>query len=248
MYSVPASTSLYDIHPGDIVHPNYADQFNGYFSTGSVEPCYSSTFPMGCSRSARDGRILDHAFQPDEYILDGGLKCRPYPEIPRVQALCRRHSKPHSHPRRVLHSETYPSSILTPEMLEDNSFPLSIAANARPRRARGPNKRRPGTGFSDLLVRFISYLVSEKSPNFERKTLSLAHCRCSSRGMSELPWKRIILPVAGIRHPLRRARGRRRRTLRGKSTSSRTSTAKVGQGDTGTASLFRLPGHCHGAK
>ena len=233
-------TSLYDIHPGEFVHPNYADQFNGHFSTGSVEPCYSEhlsdgmlapTFqdPYGAIYyQARDGRILDHALQPNGYTFAGGLAPT---QVSPLSGNTPSSSSLSSSFEATLTLPPGPSSgnipQLYPEILEDNTPPLSITAHARPRRTRGPNKRLPGTGFLDLLVRFISYLVSETSPNFERKTLSLAHCRRSSRGMSELQWKRIILPVAGIRHPQRRARGRRRRTLRGKSTSSRTSTAKV---------------------
>ena len=157
MYPVPAPTSLYDIHPGDFVHPNYADQFNGHFSTGSVEPCYSEHLSDGMLvPTFQDpyGAIY-HAFQPNGYTFDGGL-------APAQMSLLSGNTPSSSSLSSLEATLTPPPGPsfgnipqLYHEILEDNTPPLSIAAHARPRRTRGPNKRPPGTGFSYQLVRLF---------------------------------------------------------------------------------------------
>ena len=180
MYSVPAPAPRYDINSGDFVHPNYADQFNG-FNTGSVEPPYSQYMPNGVFpptfqdansafyHQAPGGGFPDPSFQPNGYTFDGG---------PTFQQMSPLSGNTPSSSSQLSFETTWtpppgPSfgniPQLYPEVLEDNAPPPSAAPRARHRRTRGPNRRPPGTGFSDLLVRFIAYLVSKTSPNLKRK-------------------------------------------------------------------------------
>ena len=107
------------------------------------------------------------------------------------------------------------------EPLEDNSPQVTAILHARRRRTRGPNKRpsgtgmkrtkrsrNPVTGFPDLLVRFITCLVSETSPDFERKsTLTYPLQAKIPKGV------RVALEAnyCGDKLPLEMARRRRRK-------------------------------------
>ena len=170
MYSVPTSTQLYDIYPKDFAHPSYSDQFNGGFNTGSGEPFYPQqdfsgmlpTFqnPNGMTYyQAPEGRQAS-AFQPNGYTFDG--------RIAPASAMQYNYMPPL--PRNIPSSSALSSSSPTsfgniPQLLpglEGNIQPTA-AAHAHVtslRRARGPNKRPPGTGFAQLLVRFISFFLS----------------------------------------------------------------------------------------
>ena len=122
------------------------------------------------------------------------------------------------------------------ELLEDNSPQVTAMLHTRRRRTRGPNKRpsgtgmkrtkrsrNPVTGFPDLLVRFITCLVSETSPDYERKnTLAYPLQAKIPKGV------RVALEAnyCGDKLPLEMARRRRRMTFRGTSTSSRTGAAR----------------------
>jgi hypothetical protein len=178
MYSVPTPTQLYDIYPKDFAHPSYADQFNGQFNTGSGEPFYPQqdfsgmlpTFqnPNGITYYQAPEGGLASSFQPNEYTFDG--------RIAPASALQYNYMSPL--PRNIPSSRSLSSSSSTsfgatltppgplfgniPQLLpglEGNIQPSGAAHAhvASHRRARGPNKRPPGTGFAQLLVRFISF-------------------------------------------------------------------------------------------
>ena len=181
MYSVPTHTQLYDIYPKDFAHPSYSDQFNGGFNTGSGESFYPQqdfsgmlpTFqnPNGMNYyQAPEGRQAS-AFQPNGYTFDGRIApasvmqynyMPPFPRnIPSSSALSSSSSTSFGA------TLTPPGPLFgnTPQLLpglEGNIQPTA-AAHAHVtshRRARGPNKRPPGTGFAQLLVRFISFVFS----------------------------------------------------------------------------------------
>lgn len=174
MYAIPAPAPLYDIRPKDYAHPSFAGHFNGHYNTGPGEPSYYSQhnfngmvapnfpYPNGTYYDqAPDGGLLAPAFQqPNEYAFDGGLA----PAFPYQLS-------PLSGNTPISSSLSSPFENipqLYPEPLEDNSPQQTAAPHAR-RRKRGPNKRPPGTGFADLLVRLVSYLVSKTSPNLTEK-------------------------------------------------------------------------------
>jgi hypothetical protein len=190
MYTVPAPAPLYDIRPKDYAHLNFAGHFNGHYNTGPGEPSYypqhnfnrmvapNYQYANGTYyHQVPDGGLLAPAFQqPNVYAFDGGLApAFPYQLSP-LSENSPSSSSMSSQFETTLTPPPGPSfeniPQLYPEPLEDNRPQQTSPPQAR--RTRGPNKRPPGTGFADLLVRLVSYFVSKPSPNFERKN-DLAH-------------------------------------------------------------------------
>jgi hypothetical protein len=67
--------------------------------------------------------------------------------------------------------QQFPQAELQENILQPPSAEPAPVTSGR--RTRGPNRRPPGTGFTDLLVRFISFhLVSESSPYWNGKHLA----------------------------------------------------------------------------
>ena len=175
MYSVPAPAPLYDIRPEDYAHLSFAGHYNGHYNTGSGEPSYPQhnfngrvapnfEFPNGAYYQMAPGGellVLAPAFQqPNEYAFDGGLEPAFQYQSSPLSGNTPSSSSLSSPFETTLTPPPGPSfeniPQLYPELLEDNSPQQTSPPQARPRRTRGPNKRPPGTGFADLLVRLVS--------------------------------------------------------------------------------------------
>ena len=189
MYSVPVPAPLYDIRPKDYAHLSFAGHFNGHFNTGSGELSYpqhnfngmvAPNFqdPNTFYQQPPDGVLLASSYRQNAYAYDGGLAPAFQYQTSRLSGNTPSSSSLSSPFETTLTPPPGPSfeniPQLYPELLRDNSPQQTAAPHARHRRTRGPNKRPPGTGFADLLVRLVLYLVSKTSPNFDRKN-NLAH-------------------------------------------------------------------------
>lgn len=96
--------------------------------------------------------------------------------------------------------------------------------SGNPRRKRRPNKRPPGTSFSDLLVRSFRSLSDNKKRLLTFTELLARHRRTGSRMKSERPWRRSIWDVVTQLTP--------RTSQSSRSTGSRTATALTYQRNT----------------
>jgi len=166
MCSVP--TSSRDILHNDYLHQSYIAPFDGCFDTGSRESFYPLPF---------DGVLAPTFPKPNNVSYNqfpyGGLS----PAFPTYDAVP--HFQPPPSFTRTQSSSSGSSTSLEPTLtpspnlllgdlprhypeLEGNPTQLIAEPPAKSevvisvRRSRGPNRRPPGTGFADMMVRFIS--------------------------------------------------------------------------------------------
>ena len=195
MYAVPTPTPHYDTNFKDFVHPSYAGQFNDQFNTGYGEPSYHQY-------SNQFDEILEPTFQAPNGALyyrppDGGLVASsvyqnrysfdeaPAPLSGNTPGSSSQFS---SSPFGTTLTPPGPSLVgnipqLSSELEATIFEPTAAdpAPVASSRHTRGPNKRPPGTGFADLLVRFISFFyISSRSRLFTRT---------ENLSQNKLPWE-----------------------------------------------------------
>jgi hypothetical protein len=163
MYSVP--TSLY---PNDFVHPDYMDPFinNGQFDMGTGELFYPQQHFDGTLASAFPNLDGVSYHQPPDGGLAPAFQYNPVQMSPLFTGTPSSSSQSSTSFEATLTPSLGPSLGNVPQLypeLEDN-IPQPTAAPldhrgpvSHRRRTRGPNRRPPGTGFSSLLVRFISF-------------------------------------------------------------------------------------------
>lgn len=176
MYPAPAPP--YDIHSS---HPSYVNRFSGHFNTGSGEPFYpqqpynrllAPTFQSPHAtlyHQPPDGGLAS-AFPTNDFTFDGTRRLAPAFQYNEMLPLST--NTPSSSSLSLLFGATStppgPSLGNVPQLypqLEDNLPPPPVSPRPRRRRTRGPNRRPPGTGFSELLVRFISVFSSSRLRN-----------------------------------------------------------------------------------
>lgn len=166
MSSIP--TSLYDILQNDYVHETYMAPIDGRFDTGTGE----SFYPLSLNE------VLAPTFPKPNNVFfnqcpDGGLS----PAFPTYNAVPH-FQTPHSFTRTPSSSSGSSTSLepspnlslgdspqLYPEQEDNLSQPIAtppakseVATSGR--RSRGPNKRPPGTGYADLVVRSFHLVLN----------------------------------------------------------------------------------------
>ena len=180
MYSVP--TPLYDIYPNDSAYPDYVESFNGQFDMSTGELFHPQQPFDGTLAPAFPNLDSVSYHQPPDGGLAPAHQYNPAQILPLFTGTPSSSSQSSSSFEATLTPSLGPSLENVPQLYPElaASTPQATAAPltssglvSHRRRTRGPNRRPPGTGFSSLLVSFISFfsLVSEMSPNLNGKTL-----------------------------------------------------------------------------
>jgi hypothetical protein len=188
MCSIP--TSSYDILYNDYVHPSYMAPIDGRFDTGSGESFYPLPFDGVLAPTFPELNNVFHNHSPD-----GGLS----PAFPTYNAVPHFQTQPLF--TRTPSSSSGSSTSLEPTLapapnlllgdlprlypgLDGNLAQLIAAPPAKSevavsvRRSRGPNKRPPGTGFADLMVRSFHLFLGNikrlitRAPSQKKEKLS----------------------------------------------------------------------------